>query len=330
MRLTPALVLCFITVVPLSQVSGQTQEEKLVKTTYAKLKFAAQAHGVHDLVNAGKRPTLAEIERYLASNDLRFEISNFSSGSVKDISQRKFIELVTKPDGQDVVMIVSTMNKYTEDSKANLEVSETSDYSANVSWSHGQNLIGEDWNVPVGDALSSAQTQNRSTYSRYASYSVSVTFRGRSRTYKAMFLFGVGEEPVLVLDNVTNNSGLSFFEKHSVYPAVLLRRASKEPGVAAWLRSRQVRSSTCDSGKQEVCCDFQALTCGVSAADIVSALGKGSGVSMRSGEAAPALSGQPNARHLTTVSMGAPLRERHMTSYVHLDLEHWMLTLIHT
>ena len=272
MKLILILVLCFAAVLPFSQANGQSQEERLVRTTYAKLIYAAQLDGVHNLINAGKRPGLAEIEARLAANELKFEISNFSSGSVADIAQRKFAELVTKPDGQAVLDIGPTTYKYTEDSKADRKITEISEYSAQVSWSPGQNLIGEDWNIPFKDVLPVFQRQNRSTYSRYARYSVVARFQGRSRDYNAMFLFGTGEEPVLVLDNVTNNSALHFFVKNSVYPAVLLWKSSREPGVAAWLRSHQVRGATCGSGKQEVCCDTSALKCGVSADDLTSAL----------------------------------------------------------
>jgi hypothetical protein len=272
MKLIPAATLFFATVLPFSQANGQTQEERLVRTTYAKLIYAAQLNSVHNLIDKGRRPGLAEIEAHLSATDLKFEISNFSSGTVTDIAQRKFAELVTKPDGQAVLDIGPTAYKYTEDSKANHEIVETSEYSAQASWSPGQNLVGEDWNIPAGDSLPILQAQNMSTYSRYARYSVTVTFQGRSRGYNAMFLFGTGEEPVLVLDNVTNNSALNFFVKNSVYPAVLLRKSSKEPGVAAWLRSHQVRDAGCSGGKQEVCCDTSALKCGVSADDLTSAL----------------------------------------------------------
>src|SRR6266481_7789120 len=66
------------------------------------------ADSVHNLIDKGRRPGLAEIEAHLAATDLKFEISNFSSGAVTDIAQRKFAELVTKPDGQDVLAIEPT------------------------------------------------------------------------------------------------------------------------------------------------------------------------------------------------------------------------------
>ena len=81
--------------------------------------------------------------------------------------------------------------------------------------------------------------------------------------------------PILAVDNVTNSSALSRLTDISVYPAVLLESTvARKTGVAAWLKSHQVRDPACHGGERQACCDPVSLTCGVAAADVSSSLDK--------------------------------------------------------
>jgi len=238
------------------------------------LAYAAKLGTVHEVLFAKSKTNLTELESQLAPRELKFELSNFSSGPLTAIYKRNFAELVTKPAGEDVLDVAVGTYNFTEDVEEKREVRQTSETGAKASWSAGQN-VAQDWNVPFEQMLPGTNAQNRTRYERYASYRVTVSFQGRARSYNAMFLFGSGDVPVLALDNVTNNSALTGLVDKSVYPAVLLESPlGRKAAVADWLRSHQVRDPACRSGQREVCCDPSSLTCGVAATDISTALDK--------------------------------------------------------
>jgi len=259
----------------LAPAHGQaSQEEQTVKKTYAKLAFATMVERVHDLLTKTDDPSVAEIENAIADRGFRFELSNFAVGPVAEIAKQPYCDLVTPPDGQqDVVESIAVTFTHTEDLRKQLEVRETQEFGARVRWVKGQEASRENWKMPFGEALTLFNSNNNSLYSRYISFHVAVSLDGRSRSYKAMFLFGSGQVPVLVLDNVTSNSALGQFVTTSVYPAILLDSGmTQKQGVADWLSLHQVDESACPSGKREVCCDPTTLKCGLARADVAASL----------------------------------------------------------
>jgi len=249
-------------------------EETVVRTTYAKLAYAVKIGAIHEVLLKYTNPSLTQLEDRLSANELKFELSNFSSGPLTAITRRNFSDLVTKPAGEDVLDVSTGTYNHTDDLPATREVKETSETGAIASWSAGQNLA-QDWNVSLEQMLPGTNSQNRTQYERYASYKVTVSFQGRSRSYNAMFLFGSGDVPVLALDNITNNSALTGLVDKSLYPAVLLESSiARKAGVVGWLKSQQVRDPACRSGERQACCDSASLTCGIAAADVSTALSK--------------------------------------------------------
>ena len=246
-----------------------SHEETVVRTTYAKVVYAVQLGTIHDLwreldAASQKKLSRAAIEARLAQDELRFEIRDVTSGDINEIAQVKYGDLVTKPAGREVPQVTPVQYRYTKDTKETLES------NARASWTRGQDQQGEDWNIPTSRVL--AQMENGNWYSRYAAFTVKVDFRGRSRTARAIFLFGKndkGEAELLPIDMLTGNSALSAFAKDSVYPATLLETYLREnPGIADWLRSHMIDNSLCQAGKREVCCDPISLSCGVAVGDL--------------------------------------------------------------
>lgn len=267
--------LCLFTLIPLVAVSAQmTHEETVVRTTYAKLAYAVNIGEIHQALSKSHDPSLAELESRIAAKQLKFQLSNFTSGPVSSIAQQNYADLVTKPQGEDVIDVgLGTYNSM-EDVPEERAVREASEFGAQASWGAGQNLQAN-WNVPFERALSDFDAGSQAKFSRYAAYRVTVSFEGRSRTYNAMFLFGTGTVPILAVDNVTNSSALTRLTDKSVYPAVLLESPiARKAGVAGWLKSHQVRDPACRTGQREACCDPASLTCGVAAGDVTLALSK--------------------------------------------------------
>jgi hypothetical protein len=225
-----------------------SHEEAAVRATYAKLSYAGQIRSLHKTVDdydnakvAPEQINHAEAFQRVAQEDVTFTLSDFSIGNIADLKVN-YEDLVTKPDGNDVLAVAPGRFTYTETSGKN----ESS--VANAQWVRGQ-TVTEDWKIPAAQALS--QPLEGSLYSRYAAFRVSVKFQNQVRDYKALFLFGKssdGNEIVFPLDMVTNQSALWFFTKHDVYPATLVRtHLHAHPLVSEWLRANA--DANCQSGK---------------------------------------------------------------------------------
>jgi len=121
-------------------------EETVVRTTYAKLAYAVNIGEIHQALSKNHDPSLAELEGRIAAKQLKFQLSNFASGPTSAIAKHNYADLVTKPDGQDVVDVGLGTYSFREDVEEKREVRETSETGAQARWAPGQNLQA-DWNV---------------------------------------------------------------------------------------------------------------------------------------------------------------------------------------
>jgi hypothetical protein len=279
---SPALLgfCCLVTLLPLASANGQmTHEETVVRTTYAKLSYATKIGTIHRALTdetprhpagTSSKPhplTRIALDDRMAQDGVLFQLSNFSVGLISDL-KRNYSELVTKPDGSDVLSISTGGQTWAEDGK------ETFGVTAGVNgWNPGQVLTAENWNVPASELI--PQTEHGNWFSRYAAYTVTVQSQGKSRIYNAMFVFGTddkGQEVIGAIDTVLSGA-VNYFVNRPVYPATLLKtRLRAKPVVADWLKSHQVFDATCKPGKDDVCCDLTTLECGVAAQDVNSSL----------------------------------------------------------
>jgi len=80
--------------------AANPQDEQIVRNAYAKLAYAVQSHTV--FVEATKNPNLKspELAQKLQDNELRFEITEMSSGALSDIVSRPYSDFVTRLDTQ--------------------------------------------------------------------------------------------------------------------------------------------------------------------------------------------------------------------------------------
>src|SRR5215475_4909522 len=89
----------FLSIFLLASVLGlpaiaQSPDEKTVKTTYAKLSYAVKIATVHEVLAANPKADASTIDARIANNDLRFELTNFSSGWLEAIRDQKYGEFV--------------------------------------------------------------------------------------------------------------------------------------------------------------------------------------------------------------------------------------------
>jgi hypothetical protein len=256
--------------------SAMTHEENIVRSAYAKLAYAARIGAMRDLIDEVMGKPASEdsvaFARRMEDIEIGFELSSLRVGDFADIADVMYADLVTKPNGEDVLMVgTGNWGFKTE------ELKETWSIIATPSWTKSQILL-QDWNMPFAKAFKMAKEagdEDLSPYTRYASVSVKATFQGRSRSYHALFLFGTdsaGKERVLPVDTVTGTA-LSFYIANSAYPGTLLETdLRKIPVVAQWLRENVVAGAV--AGKREVTCNLETLRCGLAMEDVQRALGE--------------------------------------------------------
>jgi hypothetical protein len=235
------------------------QDEAVVRTTYAKLAYAVQSRTVY--VEAQKHPNLTAVElaKALQENELRFEISELSGGNVSDIGDRPWSDFVTRPDSREVLRITHDEEAFTDETGTLF-----TSYFAVPSWGEGSSSA-EDWDTPVKTAMRIAGGDGQ--YSRYVAATITARFEGKSRTYRALWMFS--DSDLTVIDLVTGNSILRTFATESTYPSVLTdTKLRSRPVVNDWLNSTQRFEASCKKGKFDVCCDAAAIRCGVSADDL--------------------------------------------------------------
>lgn len=236
---------------------SNAKDEQAVRTAYAKVAYAVQSRTVY--LEATKHPdiTAADLTKKLQANELRFDISEMSSGSIADILDRPYSDFVSKPDKQQVLQITHYEETATEKSN------KVTTYSAEPVWKAGGVSSG-DWDrVPVKTAIA----RSLGTYSRYVTATITVRFQNQSRTYRTLWLFS--DTDLMAIDTVTGNYILRRFATESAYPSVLTDTGLRaQAAVNDWLTSTQSFDASCKPGKADVCCDSASMHCGVSADDL--------------------------------------------------------------
>ncbi len=233
------------------------QGERTVRATYAKLAYAVQSRTVY--VETKKHPNLTAIElaKKLQENELRFDITEISSGDISAIGSRPYSDFVTRPDLREVLQITHDEETFEENGKV------FTSFFAIPHWSPGEEP-NEDWDTSVKSVLSLSGNEK---YSHWVAAAITARFQGKSRTYHTLWLFS--DSDILVIDPVTGNSIVKIFSTESAYPSVLTDTSLRSrPVVNDWLSSTQRFDASCKKGKLDVCCDIATLRCGVFSEDL--------------------------------------------------------------
>jgi hypothetical protein len=145
-------------------------QEKLIRETYHKLEiYNAAAHVFqNEQVTRRLRPEAK----------LGFELTNFQSGNVQEILNRRYAELVTLPTGEIVSL---TRGSHSLD-----DGPEETTFAA--SWERGQYASVFDPQWTIADVLNFEPARYFDILS-YTSYQVTVNLEGKTRTYRALALF---------------------------------------------------------------------------------------------------------------------------------------------
>lgn len=263
-------LIVLLLLVPLAK--GQQQmshEEQVVRTTYAKLSYADEVRIIMKTMNALPDKFQADersADKALASR-LEFQLSDFKTGPVSEIEGRIASELAGFPPEGDTGMLLvapGTFN-YKDNSAIGQGKTEWTVY-ADVSWNKQpyHRAPGDGW--PMAAILSLKEMNG--PYDRYATYTVTVTFQGKSRTYSTAVLFGKNADGANVhfLDLISGNMTLDLLAKTDMSTAPFSKTDLRDvPFIRKWLNSN--RQQACNvKGHGDVCCNPETKKCGIGAA----------------------------------------------------------------
>jgi hypothetical protein len=242
-----------------------THEETMVRTAYAKLSFASEQVAVAQLAmeatGAATPQQLAGLssEQRIANAQLNFTLSDFVVGNVNDILNKKATELINPAVNQRLYITEG----YASYHRAGQEYQW---FQAMPKWVAADPIPVELASMTLGEFLNS-QWHQKQQWATYASYSVTVTFQGKSAgPYKALFLFGhddKGNETVEPEDGTVDAIVLARgMQKHLFADALLLEDLFKVPVVKTWVSEKQQPLNCAED--QGVCCDLSSGHCGPS------------------------------------------------------------------
>lgn len=173
------------------------RQEQLIRETYAKL----------ERYNAAAQVLQNEFTKkaFRAEANLRFELGEFRSGAIEEILGQAYAGLVTLPTG-DVVSL--TRGSHVLD-----DGPEEATFGA--AWERGQYASVFDPHWTVADVFH-FEPEKYYDVAAYTSYQVTVNLEGRSRTYRAVALFGQGGAPEF-WDAIVNGVTRVWQEKRPPY-----------------------------------------------------------------------------------------------------------------
>jgi hypothetical protein len=202
------------------------EHERVVRETYRKLETYNAAAQIFQNEMTSK-PIRAEV-------NLSFELTAFRYGTVPEILNQRYADLVTLPTG-DVVSL--TRGGHSLDGGPQ-------EATFGAQWEHGQYAAVFDpvWTVADVFHFEAARYYDIRTY---VAYQVTVKLDGRSRTYQALTLFHEPREPGDVgapefWDAIVNGIGSVWEEKRPPYKAkkgIVVERAEGDLSVSAAIGS---------------------------------------------------------------------------------------------
>ncbi|HKU77150.1 MAG TPA: hypothetical protein VJR02_24775 [Pyrinomonadaceae bacterium] len=203
-------IACFVLTIVLSALTAVTalsqsrsgQQEKIVRETYRKLETYNAAAQIFQNEST-RRPVRSDA-------NLKFVLSDFRVGNTQEILFTPYRDLVTLPTG-DIVSLTRgghSLNGGPQEA------------TFDAAWERGQyaSVFDPAWTVADVFHIEAARYYNVKTY---ASYQVTVTLLGRSRSYRALALFRDGPEPAApeFWDTIVNGVGNVWEEKRPAYTA---------------------------------------------------------------------------------------------------------------
>ena len=201
-------ILLFLPAGLLAVAQSQTHEEEVVRATYGALTFACSLQpvmqaAIHEL--GGNSTNARALNKDVDDATPIFEISHFKTGTLASIASQQWNTLMSVPTEGQVLEGHTQTDGYTD------ETSKAQWKEAIVKWgidpSYTPEVMAEINRPTVSEALKLSDAwQGPATYTRYATFEVTLTFQGKTvGPYTATFFFGknsAGREVVSPQDRI--------------------------------------------------------------------------------------------------------------------------------
>lgn len=263
--------LCVISVLASNPLISQSpsREEQIVRSTYGALSLLCSLEPV--TASLGQAATDQQISEATPT----FEISNVKVGDLASITGRPWNTRYSVPDAGEKVLVghdeLDSFSgpKSTGGSDANWRVVRVH-WEVDPSWSAKRIDAIKASTMTVGDVLKVASwnwTGYPSTYTRYATFSVLITYQGITLgPYTASFFFGkdnaTGKKVVVPQDAFVSGQLLWEALLPTAYPGALIRDPDlhkQYPTLDHWIDEHQSESSTCSSPRPDLCCSSEGV-----------------------------------------------------------------------
>ena len=239
-----------------------SHEEIVVRTAYARLAYAVDLYTIYTAVQANPKIDFVALAKEIDRQGLRFNLSDFATGNLADIAHDDYSVLGQYPDGQDIISISPVNATSTE-----IPAPAVSTYMATAAWAPGPQ--GRAPYRTVGEMLPLEERESGvAPLRRYCTYTVTATLLGRSRTYRASFLFGDRVAPADVVVAIGGGAMRTLLTR-KLYPDILIgTKLGSNPAVRDFLAATQREEQICRAGIGDVCCNPEKLQCGVASSDL--------------------------------------------------------------
>lgn len=258
---------------------SSSSDEEAVRNAYAKASLLCALEpltetGIDQV--SGLKTDEAKLTKDMKAAAPQFTLSNFSGGSIVNISSEPWGKYATMPQTGSQILggAVHTYN--------------LADAGNGTSW----NVLRASWQTFNGDSdfiktalarsvadtirIGSAEWSNNSVaYTHYVTFTATVTFQGKTvGPYQAIFFIGKsGAQEVITSNDVISGQLVSDALSSDFYPSGLVSSSlRKQPAIAQWLKDNTIPTSSCSAAAagHHLCCSQGR--CGLSEAEVTSAM----------------------------------------------------------
>jgi hypothetical protein len=202
MRLSKDLVIVIFFLFFVGIVNAQSDpnsEKAFIERVYGKLSLYQTAQ---------KRDTMDKKGDSVKEEDLlRFTIYNVHSGPISEILNKPLTSLVTPPSGK-ILDFVKVETNHTE-FESGIRKNRTEEFGVKVKWVDGQDSSISDPKITLGQALK-LYADKFPNITRYISYTATVMFEGKTRTYNALVFLppSQNKQKPYFTDNISSFGGI--------------------------------------------------------------------------------------------------------------------------
>lgn len=272
---------------PALHAQTMSHEEEVVRNEYAKFSFMCELLPVNkaafDINGNGtdgpKRSDQVALKRAIAEATPVFTLTDFRTGAIADIANEHWSQFITWPARKSDVLDVSQVSmSYNYSGKVTAWTGAKAEWRPSTAIPpenpdyYNQLTVADAMRMKLPEWIEPEPTPPGLTFTRYAAYTVDVTFQGKSSgPHRAIFFFGSdanGKEVVAPNDMISGPGILYNIRDIPAYPGAFLSSNVRDvPVISTWIRYQEMPAGACSTTPNEsLCCSHGR--CGISQTDL--------------------------------------------------------------